>query len=348
MRHMKIASDDSWTGTINKRSVLLVLVALAVGVMAFMTSRSPIVPPVAVSKVTIALPMQINSAPVIVAAAQGLFQKAGVEVIGQPFQLGKDALESVLDGKSDLAVVADTPLMFALLDGADIAMLAGISQARRSLAIVTRNDRGINRVQDISGKSVGLTKGTNITYFLDAMLQVHDVPSNKVTLVDLKTDEVITAFKEGRIDAAAVFQPFLAKLEADMGDQIKVFFGEDVYAFRFILAGKPSYIDGHPQEVRRILSALIAANQSIRANPAAARRAVGDAIRLDDVTMAKLFEPDDYVASLDQAMLLALDDQTRWAMAKGLVKPKPLPNYLNSIKFQHLEAVLPSAVTIVH
>ena len=131
-------------------------------------------------------------------------------------------------------------------------------------------------------------------------------------------------------------------------DSIKLFYGEEVYAFRFILVGKPSYIDSHPHEVRRVLRALIAANQEIRANPVEARRAVGDAVKIDDATMAKLFEPEDYAVSLDQAMLLALDDQARWAMQKGLVARRPMPNYLDFMKYQDLEAVLPTAVTIVH
>jgi len=345
---MKIASNDGDTGALKKRAVLLVLAALLIGVVAFLALRSPVTSTGAVTKVTIAVPAQINSALVFVASGQGLFLKAGVDVVSQPFELGKDALKSVLDGKADLAVVADTPVMFALLGGADIAMLAGISQGRRALAIVAHSDRGISQIQDLRGKSVGVTMGTNLTYFLDAMLQVHGVPGDKVNLADLKTDAVISAFKEGRIDAAVVFQPFLVKLETEMGDRINVFYGEDVYAFRFILVGKPSYIESHPQEVRRVLSALIAANQAIRANPVEARRVVGDAAKIDDATMAQLFEPEDYVVSLDQAMLLALDDQTRWAMQKGLVAPGPTPNYLNAMKYQNLEAVLPAAVTIVH
>ena len=345
---MKTASHDRDTGTLKKRSVLLALATLVIGVVTFLALRSPVTAPGAVTQVTIAVPMQINSALALVASGQGLFLKAGVDVVSQPFELGIDALKSVLDGNADLAVVADTPVMFALLGGADIAMLAGISQGRRTLAIVVHSDRGINQIQDLRGKSVGVIMGTNQTYFLDAMLQVHGVPSDKVKLVDLRTDAAISAFRKNHIDAVVVFQPFLTRLEAEMGDRIKVFRGEDVYAFRYILVGKPSYIDSHPEEVRRVLRALISANQSIFANPVEARRAVGHAVKIDDATMAKLFDPEDYAVSLDQAMLLALDDQTRWAMQKGLVAPGPIPNYLNAMKYQHLKAVLPAAVTIVH
>lgn len=345
---MKTASKDRDTSALKKRVVLLALAALVVGVVAFLALRAQLTSTSVVSKVTIAVPTQISSALVHVASGQGLFLKAGVDVVSQPFELGKDALKAVLDGKADLAVVADTPVMFALLGGDDIAMLAGISQGRRALAIVAHPDRGINQIKDLRGKSVGLTMGTNLTYFLDAMLQVQGVPSDQVNLVDLRTDAAISAFRESRIDAAVVYQPFLARLEAEMGDRIKVFYGEDVYAYRFFLVGKPSYIDGHPEVVHRVLSALIAANQAMLADPVEARRVVGHAVKIDDATMAKVFDPEDYAVSLDQAMLLALDDQSRWAMQKGLVAPVPMPNYLNAMKYKPLEAVLPAAVTIVH
>jgi ABC-type nitrate/sulfonate/bicarbonate transport system substrate-binding protein len=284
----------------------------------------------------------------LVASGQGLFEKAGVNVKSVPFALGKDALASVLDGKADLAVVADTPVMFALFGGADIAMLAGISKSRRALAIVAHSDRGINRIEDLKGKSIGVSKGTNMPYFLDAMLEVHGIPTDKVTLTDLRTDAAISAFKGGKLDAVVAFQPFLAELTTQMGDRIKVFYGEDVYAFRFILVGKPAYIDSHPQEVQGVLRALIAAQQETRTDPVQARRAVGGALKIDDATMAQLFEPENYAVSLDQAMLLALDDQTRWAIKKGLIAARPVPNYLKFMKYQDLEAVQPTAVTVVH
>lgn len=323
-------------------------IAAVIILLLFLQFRSSPIGPATGVKVTIALPNQISSAPVIVALAQGLFQQERVDVVTQPFQLGKDALNAVFEGKADLAVVADTPLMFALLNGADIAMVAGISRGRRNLAIVTRKDRGIKRLQDLSGKSIGLTFGTNMPYFLDAMMQTHGISNDDIRPVDLKTADISLALKDGKIDAAVMFQPFLAELEAEMGNMINVFYGEDVYAFRFILAGKPAYIDSHPQEIRRILKALIAANQSIFSDPGKARVAVSSAVKVDVAILEKIFDPDDFIISLDQAMLLALDDQTRWAMRVGLAKPGPMPNYIKGMKYQDLEAVLPTAVTFVH
>jgi NitT/TauT family transport system substrate-binding protein len=132
-----------------------------------------------------------------------------------------------------------------------------------------------------------------------------------------------------------------------MGDKIKTFYAEKLFSMRFVLVGKAGYVDNHPQEVQRVLRALLAADASISADPVAARHIVGAALKVDDAMMAKMFDPQDFDVSLKQAQLLALEDQTRWAIAQGLAKPGPVPNYLTLMKYQHLEAVSPDSVQLV-
>lgn len=344
---MKTVLDINKLGSLKMRFALFVLAALIIGGVALWMLRTLVSPVSPVSAVTIAVPTQINSALAIVATSQGLFQQADVNVISKPFVLGKDALKAVIDDQADLAVVADTPLMFSLHNGNKLDIIASISQGRRSLAVVTRNDRGIKTLQDLRGKSVAVSMGTNFTYFIDMILQTQGVPSSEINFVDLNTADTLTAFRAGRVDAAVVYQPFLSQLETELGNRIKVFYGDDVYAFRFLLVGKPLYIERHPEEIKRVLRALVAAEQLVRDHPAEARKSVGNAVNIDDALMAKLFNTEDYSISLDQAMLLALDDQTRWAMRRGIIGPGPIPNYLENVKYQYLESILPAAVKII-
>jgi len=330
------------------RNALLALTAAAsLGAVAFWLLRPTVAPLAPLPPVTIAVPQMINVAPMFVANAQGLFEKAGVNVVNQPFVIGRDALKSVLDGKADLALVADAPVMFATLAGADVVILTGISSLPRSMSIVARADRGIHREVDLAGKSVAITPGSILPYFLDSVLQTKRIPIDAVKRVDLNTAEVISAIQKGEVDAAVVFEPFSAKLHADMGDKLISFYAEKLFSMRFVLVGKAGYVDSHPQEVQRVLRGLLAADASIAADPVAARHMVGAALKVDDALMVKMFDPQDFDISLKQAQLLALEDQTRWAMAQGLVKPGPVPNYLKLMRFQHLEAVSPDAVQLV-
>ena len=48
------------------------------------------------------------------------------------------------------------------------------------------------------------------------------------------------------------------------------------------------------------------------------------------------------------SLLLSLEDQTRWAVRKGLIAAGAVPNYLDALDPRPLTAVAPGAVTIIH
>jgi NitT/TauT family transport system substrate-binding protein len=87
--------------------------------------------------------------------------------------------------------------------------------------------------------------------------------------------------------------------------------------------------------------------QFIREHPDQAKAIISRYTGPDPASM-RFYDPDDFDLKLDQAMLLALDDQTRWAIKNGLVERQTVPNYLDYIHFDALQAVQPSAVTTIH
>jgi ABC-type nitrate/sulfonate/bicarbonate transport system substrate-binding protein len=73
-------------------------------------------------KITIACPTTFLSILFDIASEKGFFSVEGLEVTAQPHEFGKVALQSVLEGKADLAIVADTPVMFAVTGGKKICV----------------------------------------------------------------------------------------------------------------------------------------------------------------------------------------------------------------------------------
>ena len=51
--------------------------------------------------------------------------------------------------------------------------------------------------------------------------------------------------------------------------------------------------------------------------------------------------------SLDQSLLISLEDEARWAIKNNLTDKKEIPNFFNFIYTQALEEVKPEAVTII-
>ncbi len=298
-------------------------------------------------KVTIAIPTQVCVGALFVGADQKIFDAHELNVTLQPFALGKQALQSVLDDKADLAILADTPFMFSIMNGDKIATVGTIFGSRKTMAIVARKDRGITQAEDLPGKKIGTIFKSNAQYFVDALLVAHSVPKSSVTIVFLTPDELVDALKKGDVDAVTVWHPNLAKLQQALGDHAAIISGKDIFIYRFILVGKQDYLDTHPAEIRQVLAAMEESTQFIHENPAQSQRIIGKALEMDASLLSQAFDPNDFSLSLDQTLLLALSDETRWAMKQGLIPPGPIPNYLNYIRQEPLESVLPSAIKII-
>jgi len=329
-----------WLGFLAGPVVLIVL-----AIYFFLISPPSSSPP---ERVVIATLIQPSSGLIIVAAENGFFQDNGLDAVYQTHSLGVHALQAVLNGKADIAVAADIPFMFAVMKGGDIAIFATIYKSRRDLALMTMSDRGIAAPKDLVGKTIGATFGTNLQFFLDAMLMANGIPEEKVTIVDLKPSELVNALQTGKADAVTVFPPYMEELQGIFGSRAVIFFGEDLYTSRYNLIAKRDYLKKHPDTARKVLMALREAEQYAKKNPPQAYEIIGRHLKLKAHDVAEMFESGAFELTLEQSLLLTLDEETRWAMKRGFVKMAPVPNYLDYLNVDPLLAADPEAVKIIH
>ena len=299
-------------------------------------------------KVTIALPKLPFAGPMFIALEQGFFKNHGLEITSQTHELGSQGLTSVLENTADISIVAETPFMFKVMSGESISIIGTIANSRKATGIVVRKDRGIFSVSQLTGKTVGVALGTSMQFFLDAMLVAHGVASNSVTIVNVHPDELVESFQSGKVDAVVVWHPLLSQLQRTMPDEISVFLGEDLFSFRLNLVAKQDYIRVHGLTLQKVIAAFDEANQFIDQHPDRARKIIGQYIKMDQTMLTKIFDPGDFQLQLDQALLLSLDDQSRWAIKNGLTKNTVVPNYLQYIYLDAMQRKKPEAVTIIH
>ena len=84
----------------------------------------------------------LPSAPVYVALEKKYFKQEGLDISYLPFPTGREGLEAVINGKADFTTVADTPIVFQVMKGAKIYVLATLSSMGNLYAVVARRDRG--------------------------------------------------------------------------------------------------------------------------------------------------------------------------------------------------------------
>ena len=298
-------------------------------------------------KITIAYTLAATAILVDIAFAEGYFAEEGLDAQAQPQPFGKLALASVLEGKADLATVADTPIVLAVMNGHPITTVGTIQTSNRDAAIIAIKDHGILSPADLKGKKIGLPLGTSIEFFVDAYLIAHDISRETVTIVDMRPAEMAEALKAGKVDAVSTFNPTLMQFEKALGNSGTFLYDEAVYTEHFCVVGIQEYAKQHPEVLKKFLKALVRAETLIQQNPEKAKNKVVEFLKIDRTLLDDIWPIYKARVTLDQALLVDLEDQTRWAVKKGLTTRKDIPNYLDYIHIDSLLAVKPEAVTIL-
>lgn len=98
---------------------------------------------------------------VFIAEQKGFFAGEGLAIDYQHFDLGRDALASLLRGRADVAMAYLTPVARRAFDDPRLRILTTLHHSHENTAVVARSDRGIRSVADLRGKRIGRPPGTN-------------------------------------------------------------------------------------------------------------------------------------------------------------------------------------------
>lgn len=331
------------------RLAAIVLLLALVAVAFWQLNARPAAPRGPVEVLRLAVNAEyVGSCPVLAAHGQGHFAREGIDARLQPYSSGKASMEAVLQGKADLGTVSDIPVVLASLRNQSVVIIASIFEAERDHGIVGRLDRGVSTPASLKGKRIGVTLGTSGQFTLDAFLNRQKLLPAEVTLRNYAPEQLAGALARGEIDAAAGWEPFLTGMTHAIAGKAAIFYGEDVYAGLFNVAGTGDYVRSHPATVRKVLRALIAGARFCQDEPDAARALFAKASASETARLQAAWHGYRFGVVLDQGLLLALEDEARWAIRNRLAERSDMPNFLDAVYLDGLEAVAPSAVTVIH
>ena len=290
----------------------------------------------------------VGACAVLAAQQQGYFKVQGLAVRIEPFSSGKASLQAVLDGKADVATVADIPIVFAAMEGLPVKVLATLFRSGKDHGIVGRRDHGVITPASLRGKKVGVTHGTSGHFTLDVFLNWQRMDSGDVTMVNYKPEELPGALQRGEVDAISGWDPFLQAVRKTLGDAAVAFSGEQAYESIYNVVALRSFINGRPGVVRGLLHALAEGSAFCESQPARMHLALPATARLTRAEMLAAWPGYHFGLELDQALLLALEDRARWAIRNRLGAGAQMPNFLDHVHLDGLAQVRPAAVTIIH
>jgi sulfonate transport system substrate-binding protein len=215
------------------------------------------------------------------------FEKDGIKITWVQSAGSNKALEFLNAGSLDFGSTAGAAALIGRVNGNPIKSIYVYSRPEWT-ALVTRKDTGIAKVQDLKGKSIAVTRGTDPHIFLVRALADAGLTEKDVSLVLLQHADGRLALKRGDVDAWAGLDPIMASAEIEDGDVL--FYRKPDNNSWGVLNVREEFAAAHPDLVKRVLASYEKARTEALKNPAKLKAALVAATKLPDSVIDRQLE----------------------------------------------------------
>jgi NitT/TauT family transport system substrate-binding protein len=282
----------------------------------------------------------------IIAQEQGYFKANGLDVKLVNYESGPPAVADVLAGKIDTATAAEFVGVSNSFNNKDLRILA--TQGRtNSFFLVVRTDHGIRETSDLKGKRIGVTGKSAGEFYLGQYLILNQISTKDITIVKQTPTELVDSLTQGKLDAIITFDPHISQAKRQLKNNVSVWQLQGEQRLSTMLYGTSGLTKQRPEVIERYLRALVQAENYVRLHNDDARNIVGEYLHYDEPYMTTVWSHISFDVSLDQDLLITMEDQARWSIENKLTTATTIPDFLNYIYFDGLEAVKPDGITII-
>jgi sulfonate transport system substrate-binding protein len=179
------------------------------------------------------------------------FAKDGISIRWVQTLGSNKALEFLNAGSIDLGSTAGSAALVAKINGNPIKSIYVYSRPEWT-ALVTTKDSKIGKIEDLKGKRVAVTRGTDPHIFLVRALQSVGLTEKDITPVLLQHPDGKTALIRGDVQAWAGLDPMMA--QAEIQDGARLFYRSKDANTWGILNVREQFLKDHPDLVQRVLA----------------------------------------------------------------------------------------------
>jgi ABC-type nitrate/sulfonate/bicarbonate transport system substrate-binding protein len=328
-----------------KKIILTALFVLSVAINLSSCRNSETYPEKKLS-ITIGTAPLESSALIYIAESRGFFADQGLAVTIKEYETGAASLNGLLKKETDIAVPAEYALVGKALQKERARAIASIAKAQY-FYLIGRKDRGIQKVADLKGKKIGVVKKTIAEFYLGRFIELSGLDSRQITPVNIDIAESSDLMMGSEIDAIISRPPYITAIENRLGMNAVSWPAQNDQALYAVLVADENWISENPETVNRLLKSLLQAEKYLILEPDAAKAIVQKRLNFDDAYMAAVWSRNQFALSLEQALIVVMEDQARWMIKNNLSNETTIPEILNYIRPEGLEAVKPGSVNII-
>jgi sulfonate transport system substrate-binding protein len=238
----------------------LTIAAAGLGVSNFAASQS---------KQVLRIGYQKAASTLVLLKAHGALEKRlqaqGVEVKWAEFTAGPQLLEALNVGSVDFGYVGEAPPVFAQAAGADFVYTAYEIPTPNAEGLLVQKDSPIKSVAELKGKKIAFNKGSDVHWLVVALLKKAGLNYSDIQPVYLAPADARAAFEKGAIDAWAIWDPFQAAAEKQIGARRLATGVGAVSHHQFFLSARP-FAEKNAAVLKVLLEEITKEGQWIRAN----------------------------------------------------------------------------------
>lgn len=220
----------------------------------------------------------------VILKARGTLEKRlaekGVAVKWTEFPFGPPLLEAINVGSIDVGTTGEAPPIFAQAAGADLVYIGNEPPAPSAEALIVPKDSPVRSVADLKGKKIAVGKGSNANFLLVKLIENAGLKFSDVEVAYLPPADARAAFESGRVDAWAIWDPFLAAAEKQLNARVVADGKGAVANHQFYLAAR-AYAEKHPEIVHILLDEIDKIDQWGRQNPKEVAKFIAPLIGID-------------------------------------------------------------------
>jgi NitT/TauT family transport system substrate-binding protein len=199
-----------------------------------------------------------------IAEAKGFFKEAGLKVNHTTFQTVTEVNTALLAKRMDLGWLVATDL---LVLSNQVAGLKLIQVADFSGEVDTILGNGINNPMELKGKKLAREDAPYEIVFVGRFLQSIGLTTDDVEIISMPGPDAAAAFAAGKVDAAAIYEPFVTKALKERPGSKALFTAKDSNVIANGLAGHSEILTSRREEILSYLRVLDKAMKYAEVNP---------------------------------------------------------------------------------